>query len=55
MVKISGLKMTLKVLLKNQNKSYEAIALQQNDIIKSPGIIEEQAFNNSLFAKKKLF
>ena len=28
--------------------------MQQNDIINSPGITKEQAFNNSLFAQKKL-
>ena len=49
-----GLKDDFKSLIKNHYKNYEAIALQQNDIINSPGIIKEQAFNNSLFAQKKL-
>ena len=49
-----GLKDDFKILIKNHYKDYEVIALQQNDIINSPGIIKEQAFNNSLFAQKKL-
>ncbi len=49
-----GLKDDLKDLIKTKNKNTENIFFQQDEILKNPGLLEEQFFNNSLFSRKKI-
>tara|TARA_Y100000590_G_scaffold179509_1_gene204622 strand:- start:450 stop:1454 length:1005 start_codon:yes stop_codon:yes gene_type:complete len=49
-----GLKDDFKNFIKNYNKNYDQISLYQNDLIKNPGLLNEQIFNTSLFSKKKI-
>ena len=49
-----GLKDDFKKFIKYHKKDCEQISLHQNDILKNPGLLEEQVLNNSLFNQKKI-
>ena len=49
-----GLKDDFKNFIKNHNKDCDQISFHQNDIVKSPNLLNEQILNTSLFSKKKI-